>query len=150
MIDTIRNLIGTVAAFAGALLVTGGVQEAFRRLWPEASGRFVFNIDLATYVALLLFAVTFFLVGYFLRGWIRSRFSLMWLLLPVFGLWLLMRGGWYMLTCNPEFLAYCVLNYSLLVVPLAAAVIGYSVRPYLPPIGWRQSSNNRMQRARNG
>jgi hypothetical protein len=130
--DVIRNAIGTVAAFAVALLLTGGAQEAFRRLLPGLSDLLYVGVDVGTYVGFLAYAAAFFLVGLFLRGWLRSRFRLMWLLLPVVGLWLWMHAGfWFMLKCNSAYLATCVMSYSLLVVPLVACVSGYGLRPHL-------------------
>jgi hypothetical protein len=130
--DVIRNAIGTVAALAGALLLTGGAQEAFRRLLPGLSDLRYFSVDVGTYVGFLAYAAAFFLVGLFLRGWLRSRFRLMWLLLPVVGLWLWMHAGfWFTLKCNSGYLATCIMRYSLLVVPLVAGVSGYGLRPHL-------------------
>lgn len=132
MIDVIRNTIGTVAAFAAALLLTGGAQEAFRRLLPSVSDGLIFGVDVGTYVGFLAFALAFFLMGLFLRGWLRSRFPLIWLLLPVVGLWLWMHAGiWFMLKCNSAYVATCIMSYSLLIVPLVSGVSGYSLRPYL-------------------
>lgn len=130
--DVFRNAIGTVAALALALLLTGGAQEAFRRLLPGLSDLLYFGVDVGTYVGFLAYAAAFFLVGLFLRGWLRSRFRLMWLLLPVVGLWLWMHAGfWFMLKCNSGYLAICIMSYSLLVVPLVAGVSGYGLRPKL-------------------
>ena len=132
MIDVIRNAIGTAVALAGALLLTGGVQEAFRRLLPGVSDLLFLGVDIGTYVGFFAYAAAFFMVGLFLRGWLRSRFPLVWVLLPVVGLWLWMHAGiWFMLKCNSAYLATCIMSYSLLIVPMAAGVVGYGLRSHL-------------------
>ena len=131
VIDVIRNAIGTVAALAAALLLTGGAQEAFRRLMPGLSDLLVVGLDVGTYVGFLAYAATFFLVGLFLRGWLRSRFPLIWLLLPVVGLWLLVHADiWFALRCHSAYSATCIMSYSLLIVPLVAGVSGFRLRPH--------------------
>lgn len=149
MTNVFRNAIGTAAALAGALLLTGGAQEAFRQLWPEVSDLLFFGVDVGTYVGFLAYAAAFFMVGLFLHGWLRSRFPLIWLLLPVIGLWLWVHAGvWFMLKCNSAYLATCVMSYSLVVVPLIAGLSGYSTRSRLTVGSGGRSSNTGETRTR--
>ena len=132
MINVIRNLVGIVAASAAALLFSGGIQEAFRRLLPAASDRLILGVDIGTYLGFFLLGVSFFLIGLFVRRWIRSRVPLVCLVFPVVGLWLWVQSGfWFMLVCDVEFIAACAMIYSFLLIPLASGVAGYYVEACL-------------------
>jgi hypothetical protein len=140
MLNVFRNLIGIIVAIAVAFLVTGGAQEAFRRLAPAASDHLILGVDIGTYIGFVLIGLSFLLVGLFVRRWIRSRVPLLWLILPVVGLWLWMHAGfWFLLTCSSQSVATCVLTYSLLLVPLSSGLVGYRVAPYFLSQGRSES-----------
>jgi len=114
MRQVVRNALTAIAALAAALLIGAALQRAFSLLWPELASRVVGV------------AVSFFLCGFIVPRWIRSRFALAWLQLPIAGVYAvaIIRAP-RILDCLPRWWSECWLIHSLFIVPLVACAGGY-------------------------
>ena len=121
-----RNALTAIAALASALIIGAALQRAFLLLWPALASRVVGVTDVGIYVGYASAALSFFVCGLIVPRWIRSRFPLAWLLLPIAGLYAvaIIRTP-RILTCLPRWWSGCWLIHSLFIVPLVACACGY-------------------------
>jgi hypothetical protein len=124
--QVVRNALTAIAALALALIVGAALQKAFSLLWPALATRVVGVADVGTYVGYASVAVCFFICGFIAPRWIRSRFPLAWLLLPIAVVYVaaIMRTP-RILECLPRGWSGCWLIHSLFIVPLVACACGY-------------------------
>ena len=126
MRQVMRNALTAIAALALALIVGAALQKAFSLLWPALATRVVGVADVGTYVGYASVAVCFFICGFITPRWIRSRFPLAWLLLPIAVVYAaaIIRAP-RILECLPRGWSGCWLIHSLFIVPLVACACGY-------------------------
>ena len=126
MRQVVRNALTASAALALALIVGAALQKAFPLLWPALATRVVGVTDIGTYVGYASVAVSFFICGFIFPRWIRSRFPLAWLLLPIAGVYAaaIIRAP-RILDCLPRWWSGCWLIHSLFIVPVVACACGY-------------------------
>ena len=126
MRQVVRNALTAIAALASALIVGAALQKAFSLLWPALATRVVGVADAGTYVGYASVAVCFFICGFIAPRWIRSRFPLAWLLLPIAVVYAaaIIRTP-RILECLPRWWSGCWLIHSLFIVPLLACACGY-------------------------
>jgi hypothetical protein len=124
--QVVRNALTAIAALASALIVGATLQKAFSLLWPALATRVVGVADVGTYVGYASVAVCFFICGFIAPRWIRSRFPLAWLLLPIAVVYAaaIIRTP-RILECLPRWWSGCWLIHSLFIVPLVACACGY-------------------------
>ena len=117
MRQVVRNASTAIAALASALIVGAALQKAFSLLWPALATRVVGYASVA---------VCFFICGFIAPRWIRSRFPLAWLLLPIAVVYAaaIIRTP-RILECLPRWWSGCWLIHSLFIVPLVACACGY-------------------------
>jgi hypothetical protein len=122
----VRNALTAIAALASALIVGAALQKAFSLLLPALATRVVGVADLGTYVGYASVAVCFVVCGFIAPRWIRSRFPLAWLLLPIAVVYAaaIIRTP-RILECLPRWWSGCWLIHSLFIVPLVACACGY-------------------------
>ena len=126
MRQVVRNALTAIAALASALIVGAALQKAFSLLWPALATRVVGAADVGTYVGYASVAVCFFICGFIVPRWIRSRLPLAWLLLPIAVVYAaaIIRTP-RILECLPRWWSGCWLIHSLFIVPLVACACGY-------------------------
>ena len=126
MRQVVRNALTAIAALAAALIVGAALQKAFSLLWPALATRVVGAADVGTYVGYASVAVCFFICGFIVPRWIRSRLPLAWLLLPIAVVYAaaIIRTP-RILECLPRWWSGCWLIHSLFIVPLVACACGY-------------------------
>jgi len=124
--QVVRNALTAIAALASALIVGAALQKAFSLLWPALATRVVGAADVGTYVGYASVAVCFFICGFIVPRWIRSRLPLAWLLLPIAVVYAaaIIRTP-RILECLPRWWSGCWLIHSLFIVPLVACACGY-------------------------
>ena len=83
MRQVVRNALTAIAALASASIIAAALQRAFSLLWPALGARLVGVTDVGTYVGYASLAVSFFICGFIVPRWIRARFPLAWLQLPI-------------------------------------------------------------------
>jgi hypothetical protein len=122
----VRNALTALAALAAALIVGAALQRAFSLLWPALATRVVGVTDVGTYVGYASVAASFFICGFIAPRWIRSRFPLAWLQLPIAGVYAAaIIHTPRILDCLPRWWSGCWLIHSLFIVPLVACACGY-------------------------
>ena len=135
MITASRNLLVVLSTFVAAMLVAALGQGAFSYLFPAFSGRIVGSTDIATYALLVLLALVCWLIGFLVPRWLRSKWPLLWLLLPIISVYLTaILGQPYAYRCNPlntTYLVSCWMTLSPFIVGVVAVVAGYLFR------GWK-------------
>jgi hypothetical protein len=126
MRQVLRNALTAIAALASALIIGVALHRAFSLLWPALATRVVGIADVGTYIGYASVAVSFFVCGFTVPRWIRSRFSLAWLQLPIAGVYAaaIIRTP-RILDCFPRWWSGCWLIHSLFIVPLVACACGY-------------------------
>ena len=126
MRQVVRNALTAIAALASALIVGAALQRAFSLVWPGLASRVVGVTDVGTYIGYASVAVSFFSCGFIVPRWIRSRFPLAWLLLPIAVVYAaaIIRTP-RILECLPRWWSGCWLIHSLFIVPLVACACGY-------------------------
>jgi hypothetical protein len=126
MRQVLRNALTAIAALASALIIGVALHRAFSVLWPALATRVVGVTDVGTYVGYASVAVSFFVCGFIVPRWIRSRFPLAWLLLPIACVYaaVIIRTP-RILDCFPRWWSGCWLIHSLFIVPLVACACGY-------------------------
>jgi hypothetical protein len=124
--QVVRNALTASAALASALIVGAALQKAFSLLWPALATRVVGVADVGTDVGYASVAVCFFICGFIVPRWIRSRLPLAWLLLPIAVVYAaaIIRTP-RILECLPRWWSGCWLIHSLFIVPLVACASGY-------------------------
>jgi len=124
--QVVRNALTAIAALASALIVGATLQKAFSLLWPALATRVVGVADVGTDVGYASVAVCFFICGFIVPRWIRSRLPLAWLLLPIAVVYAaaIIRTP-RILECLPRWWSGCWLIHSLFIVPLVACACGY-------------------------
>jgi len=124
--QVVRNALTAIAALALASIIAAALQRAFCLLWPALAARVVGVTDVGTYVGYASVAVSFFSCGFIVPRWIRSRFPLAWLQLPIAGVYAvaIIRTP-RILDCLPRGWSGCWLIHSLFIVPLVACACGY-------------------------
>jgi len=123
-----HNVLITFVASLAALLVAGGVQESFSRLWPEFNDYYVGFTSLDTYVGYGSSALTFFTVGYLVPAWLKSHASLGWLMWPIIGLYAVFvatEPEYY--CCRAWSMGFYLVAHAMFVIPLLACALGYAV-----------------------
>ena len=126
MRQVVRNALTAIAALASALIIGAAPQRAFSLVWPALAGRVVGVTDVGTYIGYASVAVSFFVCGFIVPRWIKSRFPLAWLQLPIAGVYAvaIIRTP-RILDCLPRGWSGCWLIHSLFIVPLVACACGY-------------------------
>ena len=125
-----RNAVTAIAALAAALIIGAALQRAFSLLWPALAARVVGVTDVGTYVGYASVAVSFFTCGFIVPRWLRSRFPLAWLELPIAGVYAAaIIHTPRILDCLPRGWSGCWLIHSLFIVPLVACACGYFALP---------------------
>jgi hypothetical protein len=126
MRQVLRNALTAIAALASALIIGVALHTAFSLLWPALATRVVGVTDVGTYIGYASVAVSFFVCGFIAPRWIRSRFPLAWLQLPIAGVYAaaIIRTP-RILDCFPRGWSGCWLIHSLFIVPLVACACGY-------------------------
>ena len=126
MRQVVRNALTTLAALAAALIIGAAFARAFSLLWPALASRVVGATDVGTCIGYASLAVSFFVCGLVVPRWIRSRFALAWLELPIAGVYAvaIIRAP-RILDCLPRWWSECWLIHSLFIVPLVACAGGY-------------------------
>ena len=126
MRQVVRNALTAIAALAAAVIIGAALQRAFCLLWPALAARVVGVTDVGTYVGYASVAVSFFVCGFIVPRWIKSRFPLAWLQLPIAGVYAvaIIRTP-RILDCLPRGWSGCWLIHSLFIVPLVACACGY-------------------------
>ena len=126
MRQVVRNASTAIAALASALIVGAALQKTFSLLWPALATRVVGVADVGTCLGYASVAVCFFICGFIAPRWIRSRFPLAWLLLPIAVVYAaaIIRTP-RILDCLPRWWSGCWLIHSLFIVPLVACACGY-------------------------
>jgi len=126
MRQVVRNALTAIAGLASALIIGAALHRAFLLLWPALASRGVGVTDLGTYVGYASAAVSFFFSGFIVPRWIRSRFPLAWLQLPIAGVYAVaIIHTPRILDCLPRWWFGCWLIHSLFIVPLVACACGY-------------------------
>ena len=126
MRQVVRNALTAIAALESASIIAAALQRAFCLLWPALAARVVGVTDVGTYVGYASVAVSFFSCGFIVPRWIRSRFPLAWLLLPIAVVYAaaIIRTP-RILECLPRWWSGCWLIHSLFIVPLITCACGY-------------------------
>jgi len=126
MRQVVRNALTAIAALAAALIIGAALQRAFSLVWPALASRVVGVTDVGTYIGYASVAVSFFVCGFIVPRWIKSRFPLAWLQLPIAGVYAvaIIRTP-RILDCLPRGWSGCWLIHSLFIVPLVACACGY-------------------------
>jgi hypothetical protein len=128
--QVVRNAVTAIAALAAALIIGAALQRAFSLLWPALAARVVGVTDVGTYVGYASVAVSFFTCGFIVPRWLRSRFPLAWLELPIAGVYAAaIIHTPRILDCLPRGWSGCWLIHSLFIVPLVACACGYFALP---------------------
>jgi len=126
MPQVVRNALTAIAALTSASIIGAALHRAFLLLWPALASRIVGLTDVGIYVGYASAALSFFICGFIVPRWIRSRFPLAWLQLPIAGAYAVaIISTPRILACLPRWWSGCWLIHSLFIVPLVACACGY-------------------------
>src|SRR2546426_11204330 len=116
MRQVVRNAFTAIAALTSALIVGAALQRAFLLLWPALASRVVGLTDVGIYAGYASAALSFFICGLIVPRWIRSRFPLAWLQLPIAGVYAVaIISTPRILACLPRWWSGCWLIHSLFI-----------------------------------
>jgi hypothetical protein len=131
MIEATRNLV-IVAATAVLVIVASGVaQGGFEALFPDASRQMFGSTDLSTYFVTVVLGALFVCAGNAVPRWLRTMFPLLWLLLPIIGLWVFaivrFPGSF---SCVPGITTGCWVVHMPFAVAVCAMAAGTTLRRF--------------------
>lgn len=88
MSKAFRNLFIALAALLIAVVTAGLAQGGFEALLPGVGQRMIGATDLSTYFVVVALGLVFFCVGYIVPRWLKTSMPLLWLAVPLVGLYL--------------------------------------------------------------
>jgi hypothetical protein len=136
MINAMRIIGLPFAAFVVAILVMALGQLAFEVLFPVLSDQSMLTIGVSTWFVFLLEAACFFVVGYVVPNWLRSRWALAWLLWPLAALYtlaLILQPELYVYF-QPQSPVFYVIQGPFFIAG-AALIVGYLAKSQLVQAG---------------